>query len=370
MYQRKSRIYEYDVMKSLSILLVVLGHSYYLGSHGATVEGIVSISDNAIVWFFNSVINPIIYSFHMPLYMFISGALAYGKGKKNFKDFVRGRFKRLMIPFFVCNLLYAVPLRYFSGYYEGKGLFSAYLDSIILMRTPAHLWFLYILFFLSIIFSYIEKKKWEDKKILLLVVLGLYFIHDYMPGGAYGLYKLTQHAIFYYCGMKFEQLKLRDIFNRIVTSKSVTRILPIGIFSLTLVIEEMLIPLLSFPKAPIRNCFGLVAASCGIYAIYWISHLIVERNRQSTFLIRLLADNNFEIYLYHEPVIHVCTKLFLISGFAYYMVSSEGYFLSIVIKFISSLGIALLVGNFVKYITRVEHSIKRKIGRRLVDNSL
>lgn len=183
MPQRESRIFEYDVMKSLSVILVVFGHSYYLGSHGATVEGIVNINDNAVAWFFNSVINPIIYSFHMPLFMFVSGALAYGKGNRGFKEYVCGRFRRLMIPFFVCNFLYAVPLRYFAGYYENKGVISAYLDSTILMRTPAHLWFLYILFFLSVVFYCIERVKWEDKKVLLGVVLGLYFVHDYMPGG-------------------------------------------------------------------------------------------------------------------------------------------------------------------------------------------
>lgn len=71
-----------DIVKGIGILLVMIGHA----------PG-------------NPFILTLIYTFHMPLFFFISGYLFhYNKYKKNQIQFFRDKFQRLVIPYFFTNL--------------------------------------------------------------------------------------------------------------------------------------------------------------------------------------------------------------------------------------------------------------------------
>jgi fucose 4-O-acetylase-like acetyltransferase len=73
-----------DSLKGFAILLVVLGHA------------IQTSTDN----FDNNIFFRIIYSFHMPLFMFLSGFIAYGRPINLSK-----KFTSLVIPFVTWYLL-------------------------------------------------------------------------------------------------------------------------------------------------------------------------------------------------------------------------------------------------------------------------
>ena len=63
-----------DLSKGILIILVVLGHSiqYAIGSEWLTSQK-----------FYDDIIFRAIYSYHMPLFMMISGYLFYNSNKKN-----------------------------------------------------------------------------------------------------------------------------------------------------------------------------------------------------------------------------------------------------------------------------------------------
>lgn len=84
----KQRIEYYDLCKAITIYLVVLGHI---------------ITEQ---WGDNSILRMWIYSFHVPMFMFLSGVFFKTNLKKNLKDVVFGNFYHLMVPFFVWNTLY------------------------------------------------------------------------------------------------------------------------------------------------------------------------------------------------------------------------------------------------------------------------
>lgn len=98
----KKRLYYIDIAKGIAIFLVVLGHTY----RGNIVQN----------W---------LYSFHMPLFFFISGWLY--EGKNNFEDgfpkFVLKRTRRLLIPYFVflmLNFVYWIIVeRHFRSFDRG-----------------------------------------------------------------------------------------------------------------------------------------------------------------------------------------------------------------------------------------------------------
>lgn len=83
----KKRIVYIDVIKFVAILLVCIGHCYNMTT---TLD---------------SSLRPIIYSFHMPLFMIVSGFFAISASKRTFADFLRKRSFQLLIPVITCTTL-------------------------------------------------------------------------------------------------------------------------------------------------------------------------------------------------------------------------------------------------------------------------
>ena len=78
-----------DTTKGLLIILVVLGHAiqYSFGTEYTQSRD-----------FFSNIVFKTIYSFHMPLFMLISGYLFYNSNKKNFKTLMTSKLKAIGIP--------------------------------------------------------------------------------------------------------------------------------------------------------------------------------------------------------------------------------------------------------------------------------
>lgn len=122
-----------DSLKGWLILLVVLGH--------AIQYSLMSSCENNHLW-------NIIYSFHMPAFMAVSGYVAFrpgnimGGGIISLLSKINRRFQQLLVPFFLWSLV--------SVIIRGK----ITLDSIvnIILYPDTGLWFLWVLFFISVLF--------------------------------------------------------------------------------------------------------------------------------------------------------------------------------------------------------------------------
>lgn len=124
-------------MKAGASVLVVIGHVIIFYS---TIGGVVEMPPNALL---NFLVN-FIYSFHMPLFMFVSGAV-YHKcisiGKyKNVLGFVIKKFRRIMIPYFVCGILYVTPVMLLLEITDLSPV-EYILRGILYCRDSRHLWF-------------------------------------------------------------------------------------------------------------------------------------------------------------------------------------------------------------------------------------
>lgn len=148
-----------DYLKGIAIFLVVWGHSIQHFSTG------YETSENGLFMF--------IYSFHMPLFMTISGYLfAFSKKRKELELMVKTKATQLLIPVFSWAILMVV-----LSYY--KELFSADLKHSVLLFIksyisilPYYLWFLWALFVISILVSVIASK-FKDRVTLHILVFGL-----------------------------------------------------------------------------------------------------------------------------------------------------------------------------------------------------
>lgn len=102
----KGRIPELDIIKFFGILLVVFGHVTRMYTPIGLITPLESSSVLALT-------TSIIYSFHMPLFVFVSG-MTFGvtckkKSYQDFTSFARNKVKRLMIPYFVFALFWVLP---------------------------------------------------------------------------------------------------------------------------------------------------------------------------------------------------------------------------------------------------------------------
>ena len=120
----KERLNSIDCVKGVAILLVVLGHAVQLlkGSEAANHDRLFNY----------------IYSFHMPLFMFISGYLSY-KQLISFSD-VRKRAYQLLPPFFFFPLFVGLAF---------KGTVCVNTFKHLIERPDSGLWFFYVLFMIS-----------------------------------------------------------------------------------------------------------------------------------------------------------------------------------------------------------------------------
>jgi fucose 4-O-acetylase-like acetyltransferase len=155
----KERINWMDIAKGLGIVLVIIGHT---GSSSSSLT-------------------TYIFSFHMPLFFFISGYL-FSVGKYDFKSYFYKKLKTLLIPYFVFAFLtyifWAAVGRKFGADSELDiqllkpllGIFySNGNDNWLIFNTP--LWFLTCLFLVEIGFYMITRYVHKQRYILLVLIM-------------------------------------------------------------------------------------------------------------------------------------------------------------------------------------------------------
>ncbi|MFC2633836.1 MAG: acyltransferase family protein, partial [Veillonella parvula] len=137
----------FDIMKGIAILLVVLGHSV---PDQASVNGIASYP--------LYLMRTIIYSFHMPVFFFVSGYFMHIPLKEGFQKFVKDKSIRLMVPYFTIGLLY-FPFKLALSKFASQQIDPQNIWKIFIGINPdGELWFLYCLFFISILIGLLVKR--------------------------------------------------------------------------------------------------------------------------------------------------------------------------------------------------------------------
>lgn len=138
----------FDGVRGGAICLVVLGH---------IIQTFYSADFDSNICF------RIIYSFHMPLFMFVSGALVYNPERPINFNWVKKKFKMLVIPFILW-----IPIAYIIA---KQYTWISFEDRIIqVIESPDNaMWFLWVLFLLHVLMFFllsverVIKRFWEYK---------------------------------------------------------------------------------------------------------------------------------------------------------------------------------------------------------------
>lgn len=176
MEQSKNRILYLDFTKFFAIFCVVWGHSIqYLQTHD----------------FFHNPIFEFIYSFHMPLFMSISGFFALNSLKAPFIQLITKKSRELLLPCITWGILTTCTI------WILKGIFKNEMPSIHLLsgNLMGNLWFLKSLF-LCYIVAFVSLKMMPNDKIAALISISFFII---LPQFSY-LYHLSFMLPFFWAG--------------------------------------------------------------------------------------------------------------------------------------------------------------------------
>ena len=239
-----------DILRGIGIIFVVLGHL------------------NPGIYF-----TRFIYSFHMFLFFFISGTLYKKRNFDTFGCFSLKRTLRLLVPYFVWNILgILIDCVFISKSFNASNILKQvfFVGGGISWNSP--IWFLLVLFEIEIIAFFTNRKIWST--IICLVVSVVLFIvlsvsSIILPLG----FHLIPIGMLFFC--------LGQIFHSFVESIDIKIWQKLVIICLSLTINILLGTVFNetisvYHVIYFNYPFALIAGFFGIIAWYYLSSLISE----------------------------------------------------------------------------------------------
>lgn len=159
------RLISFDIAKAICIILVVIGHY---------------VPDYSPQWYVG--VHDVIYTFHMPLFMFASGFI-YMATKKDilYKNFLWKKVKRLMVPYLSVSAIVITIKLLTEGhaYVENPVTMMSYVKMFYLPEAGYFLWFIWALWWMFVIVPLFKTKQMRLGLFVLAIVL--HYIPDFLP---------------------------------------------------------------------------------------------------------------------------------------------------------------------------------------------
>lgn len=287
---KQNRIGWIDTAKGIGLLLVILGHTRlpYASS--------------------------LIYTFHIPLFFFLSGAVFSGT-KYGFKEFFVKKFKSLVIPYFCLG---AVIFLFFSIVYAVQGEpLGAYTDMLFNFLRQEHfwtIWFLAGLFITEIIYYWINKLLCKYKfavtaASVIVCVLGLLRYRLGFDGLPWNIDIALVAQFFFHLGYRFKlNEKLQSLVFREKTPAFLLTAAALFIINVAAGVACMKVSGLSLDMSV--GLYGnepltMISAVSGILFTVCIS------NKINLKFLTYLGQNTMIIFSWHSRIIMVlCDMIF------------------------------------------------------------
>ena len=265
-----------DNLKAFAITLVVLGH---------IIQNFDSSYDQNHLFRY-------IYSFHMPLFMAISGFCCSVNDK--IKDIVTKRFFQLIIPFFAWALI--------SQYLGGPSIIK------VLISPINGLWFLYALFFINVLFVGSYKLSVRNNlNFLWISAIGVFllFVTGLIFREKFGLGDIAWHYPFYWGGyyLKKHQYLLNK---KVLTVSSLLLWLVMGWFWMRITSPSFFLDVNIHSKG-VMYLWKFSTALVGLFT--FISLFKLYTNTIHIKFLYLLGTNTLGIYAVHFHVIKILSNI-------------------------------------------------------------
>lgn len=186
-----------DYAKAIGIILVVYGH-VARGVQNAQLP----VDENLF-----RVVDSVIYSFHMPLFFFLSGIFFYDSlVKRGFGGLVLNKVDTLVYPFVLWSLLQGSVEVVLSSYTNGGVTFAEVLS--FAWSPRAQFWFLYSLFLVFLVCSLVYSLAGRISSLLLLPIFSVLFLFKGEVDSWVWLKFIFTNTVFFVLGVWFGEVKV------------------------------------------------------------------------------------------------------------------------------------------------------------------
>lgn len=306
------------ILSCIGIVLVVLSHT------GNQIKLVSDIFPN--------------YSFHMALFIFISGYFYNSKYEKNLfgkNGYILKKIKKLVVPYFIWNLIYGILVMLFRKanivpWGETINIKSLFIEPWItghqfILNIPS--WFLLSLFLVNIIYILIRKiinkiRLWNDY-IAIIIFFMISMISIYLSKNNIGrmyipLIRTGFFMFFYHLGYIYKT----KIEEKIKINSTIYFLLLIIIQLIVLKLDNKITYVACFMEFNCKFIITPIIVSCtGI--LFWtkISEILVPALGDSR-IINHISNNTYDIMLHHLFwifILNVCifkvSNIINLSGF-------------------------------------------------------
>ncbi len=270
-----------NIAKGIAILAIVYGHSY---------------PPDWIYDFF--------FYFHIPIFYFISGYL-FNKSQPPFKDFIKHKFKTLMIPFYIYGFIMTLlmyVLLWKNGILDKENTIHYFMG--LIDGRPNHLannnlWFLSSLFFTNLI-GYITLKKIPYSKLLFITIIALdiYFIYltNRMHNSIYSISTIPPALFFFIMGYYYKDYEF-SLENSKLLFGFFVFVMAVYAYSDFVVHQEIHIGGNYYGRSILLMLFnGLI----GTLLVIFLSKKINQNN-----LLEYLGTTSLYIFIFHQAFVPI-----------------------------------------------------------------
>lgn len=261
------RLAYFDNLKGFAILLVVLGHCIQSGDIG-----------ESYLFLFN-----LIYAFHMPLFMVVSGYFGY-KNNIDLFSATKKKFVRLLVPYFAWGGLIVIVHK---------------APPIQLIISPdSYLWFLWDLFFISLIVNSILSLLNNSKPIYTFFVLAIFSVvilgaGKFIPTNDFNIKSICWMFQFYVAGAAYRVYGEKLKANKLVGLLMVIVFIVLFWFKYTFMSLEGLIVYVVSTFVAYLACFACLI----------LFRACVKENTP----LAILGQSTLGVYAVHQELIKACS---------------------------------------------------------------
>ncbi len=245
--------------------------------------------------------------FHIQSFTMASGFLFYylilKKGRyDNPKKDIKKRAQRLLVPYLFTSVLWAIPIGAMFFNYSWGDIINKY----VLMTGPAQLWFLIMLFIVFVFFVLIGKKIKLSFRNLVLVYIVTTTIGSLLSMAHLNYFQIpisVRYILFFYLGGYIYKNRKAISWKQTI----MMTLMAVGLYALVARLGNSDKNIIKCGISFIEPLISLLAVSVS----YFLCNRLVLKNGgivRNRFY-RLLEDNSFGIYLFHQQNIYFTIAL-------------------------------------------------------------
>lgn len=284
---KENRNYTFDIIKGILIILVVIGHSVQMTYRSTDLS-----------YWYNPIFN-IIYTFHMPLFIFVSGYFFKSSLKRSFIEVLTRKFNRLLFPTVIYSAVIILLYVLILGDTHPRFKF--------IFLTLCTYWYLICVFVLTLTYWFFFKGGRKLKGAMVIVYLLSLLFYDYLPPYILKNCQIIRQTFIFGFGA-YLSIYCSEKVNNIAFNARWCGIILILIIGASLIRVFYGFNMMHYPTV-IRITDGFVCSMLAFNLIYPLLRVVSSIN---IFVFRWLVyigRNSLAIYLVHVVFSKVCLFL-------------------------------------------------------------